>query len=192
MFDQMQWDADRVVCVDESATNERSTDRKMGFSPVGVPIHLKRWLKRSQKWSVLPAMSTEGWFHAIIKQGSITGDDFEHWLEHDILPKMARFDGDRDILIMDNYAIHRRPRVQQLCDRHGVRLVYLPPYSPRFNPIEGSFYDLKAYLRKHYKVMELGYDKFEDFLQHAIKTKMAGTPQAAERARGHFRHAGYQ
>jgi hypothetical protein len=42
-----------------------------------------------------------------------------------------------------------------MCDRKGIHLVYLPPYSPNLNPIEQSFAQLKAWMRKHYKTAAL-------------------------------------
>ena len=92
---------------------------------------------------------------------------------------------------MDNCAIHKSERVQELCDAAGVTLEYLPPYAPFLNPIEESFHDLKAYIRKWYKWREEGgYDGFEAFLHKAIRDIGKGAT-ARKSAWGHFSHAGY-
>ena len=52
------------------------------------------------------------------------------------------------ILVMDNAAIHRCPRVAALCEAAGVRLIYLPPYCPELNPIEVCFSQVKSHLRR--------------------------------------------
>ena len=52
------------------------------------------------------------------------------------------------ILVMDNAAIHRRPRVAALCEAAGVKLIYLPPYCPELNPIEVCFSQVKSNLRR--------------------------------------------
>ena len=49
---------------------------------------------------------------------------------------------------MDNLSSHKGPRVRQMIEAAGARLLYLPPYSPDFNPIEMAFSKLKALLRK--------------------------------------------
>ena len=49
---------------------------------------------------------------------------------------------------MDNLSSHKGPRVRQLIEAAGAGLLYLPPYSPDFNPIEKAFAKLKALLRK--------------------------------------------
>ena len=54
-----------------------------------------------------------------------------------------------------------------MCDEAGVRLEYLPPYSPDFNPIEEAFAELKAWIKKNYALMEV-YDTFDQFLERAL------------------------
>ena len=53
-----------------------------------------------------------------------------------------------DVVIMDNLSSHKGPRVREMIERAGASLLYLPPYSPDFNPIENAFAKLKALLRK--------------------------------------------
>jgi transposase len=49
---------------------------------------------------------------------------------------------------MDNLSSHKGPRVRELIEAAGARLLFLPPYSPDFHPIENAFAKLKALLRK--------------------------------------------
>ena len=49
---------------------------------------------------------------------------------------------------MDNLSSHKGPRVRALIESRGASLLYLPPYSPDFNPIENAFAKLKALLRR--------------------------------------------
>ena len=53
-----------------------------------------------------------------------------------------------DIVIMDNLPAHKVSGVRQAIEAAGARILYLPPYSPDFNPIEMAFSKLKALLRK--------------------------------------------
>jgi transposase len=52
----------------------------------------------------------------------------------------------------------------ELCQNVGVRLEFLPPYSPDFNPIEEAFAELKSWMRKN-NALASSFDDFEDFLQ---------------------------
>jgi transposase len=49
----------------------------------------------------------------------------------------------RSVLVMDNARIHCSEELQEMCNEAGVLLVYLPPYSPDYNPIEQSFNQIK-------------------------------------------------
>ena len=53
------------------------------------------------------------------------------------------------VLIMDNPSIRKRAEVRELCDEFGVRLEFLPPYSPDYNAIEESFAELKEWMKKN-------------------------------------------
>ncbi len=69
---------------------------------------------------------------------------FEAWVERVLLPELRA----GDTVVMDNLSSHKGPRVQSLIEAAGASLLYLPPYSPDFNPIENAFAKLKALLRK--------------------------------------------
>lgn len=49
---------------------------------------------------------------------------------------------------MDNYSIHKGQQVKALIEAAGAKVIYLPPYSPEFNPIENYWSKLKSILRK--------------------------------------------
>lgn len=69
----------------------------------------------------------------------------------------------------------------------GVKLVYLPPYSPDLNPIEEFFAKLKAFIRRHWQSYEDNPDQgFDTFLEWCVDT--VGAREGS--AEGHFRHAG--
>jgi len=60
---------------------------------------------------------------------------FEDFIEQ-LLPLCGRWPERNSVLVMDNASIHHTKRIQQMCNNAGVKLVYLPPYSPNLNPIE--------------------------------------------------------
>jgi transposase len=51
------------------------------------------------------------------------------------------------VVVMDDLSAHKGQRVRDLIEARGCQLIYLPPYSPDFNPIEQAFSKLKNYLR---------------------------------------------
>ena len=74
----------------------------------------------------------------------------------------------RSVLVMDNASIHHSEEVKLLCEAAGVRLEYLPPYSPDYNPIELSFHCLKVWMRRNKTLAAQYRGNFEVFFHIAI------------------------
>lgn len=183
---QTNWGPYELVFIDGSGANERTGDRKYGWSPRGLPAAVSTPYQRSERWSVLPALTINGYLgDPLIVQGSITAEIFATWLELFVPPLCESRPGRRSVLVMDNASIHRSKRIQELYDAADVDLVFLPPYSPDFNPIEATFGDLKAWIKRNYKLAE-GFEDFGGFLHYAIQ-QTGGC-----NARAHFRKAGYR
>jgi transposase len=88
---------------------------------------------------------------------------------------------------MDNASFHRSDRIDQLCAAAGVKLLYLPPYSPDLNPIEEFFAELKTFIKRNWQLNgDLPYQDFGAFLEWCVDTVGARESSAA----GHFRNAG--
>src|SRR5438552_4144537 len=66
------WDASQLLFLDESAANERTMDRKYGWAPIGVTPHEYKSIKRSERWSILPVYTVDGFYVWDIIQGSYT------------------------------------------------------------------------------------------------------------------------
>lgn len=76
--------------------------------------------------------------------GSTDGLTFEAFISQVLVPQL--WPG--AYVIMDNYSIHKGQQVKDLIEATGAKVIYLPPYSPEFNPIENYWSKLKSILRK--------------------------------------------
>ncbi len=72
------------------------------------------------------------------------GIAFRAYVDQVLVPELAP----GDIVVMDNLPAHKVAGIREAIEGAGARLLYLPPYSPDFNPIEMAFSKLKALLRK--------------------------------------------
>jgi transposase len=91
-------------------------------------------------------IATLGWQEVTapwIFEGPINRLAFEAYVRSQLLPTLRR----GDILVMDNLSAHTGETIRQLIEAQGVRLEFLPPYSPDFNPIELCWSKVKAALR---------------------------------------------
>jgi transposase len=80
----------------------------------------------------------------MVLDGPMNGEAFIAYVEQVLVPEL----GKGDVVVMDNLPAHKVTGVRKAIERAGARLIYLPPYSPDFNPIEMAFSKLKAMLRK--------------------------------------------
>jgi transposase len=74
-----------------------------------------------------------------VLDGPINRDAFEVYVEKVLVPEVSA----GDIVVMDNLSSHKAPSVRALIEAAGATLLYLPPYSPDFNPIENAFAKLR-------------------------------------------------
>jgi len=101
------WRAEQLVFIDKSAANERTMDRKFGWAPIGLPAWEIRPAKRSERWSILPAYTLDGYITYDIVHGSYNAELFHTFIENKVLPLCSPYPGPRSVLIMDNATIHR-------------------------------------------------------------------------------------
>jgi transposase len=136
-------DAERLVFVDEMGANI-SLAPLYAWSPKGeraigsVP---RNWGKNI---TLLASMSLEGMGECLAVEGSTTTAVFEAYLEGVLVPSLRA----GQVVVMDNLSAHKGSRVRDLIESKGCELLYLPPYSPDFNPIEEAFAKIKGLLRK--------------------------------------------
>ena len=80
----------------------------------------------------------------MLLDGPMHGLAFLAYVEQVLVPELT----EGDIVVMDNLPAHKVAGIRQAIEAAGAKLLYLPPYSPDFNPIEMAFSKLKAALRK--------------------------------------------
>ena len=80
----------------------------------------------------------------MVVDGPINRNAFQAYVDQVLVPALSP----GDVVVMDNLGSHKGPAVRRAIEAAGAGLLYLPPYSPDFNPIENAFAKLKALLRK--------------------------------------------
>ena len=99
-------------------------------------------------------------FNSFSKNAAIASTSISQIPE--ILARCAALNIQAPFLVLDNCRIHHSDEVVALFTFHGVDLLYLPPYSPDFNPIENSFSKFKLMLKRHGEFLNsAGYSDYE-------------------------------
>lgn len=176
-----------LVYIDESGCDKRAGFRRTGWSPRGVAPVQKARFRRERRHQILPAYAQDGIVLSRVFQGTTDRAMFEDFIAQ-LLCHCGRWPEPKSVLVMDNASIHHSDRLKQMCSNTGVKLLYLPPYSPDLNPIEEFFSELKAFLKRTWPEYEdLPYQDFGKFLQWCVD--VVGARRSS--AEGHFRNAGH-
>jgi transposase len=90
-------------------------------------------------------------------QTTINTDIFTGWIEQDLIPKLPP----NSVVVMDNAAFHKGDAMKQSLQNAGHTLLYLPPYSPDYNPIEKKWAQAKAVRRRVGGTIEALFQNYE-------------------------------
>jgi transposase len=140
---QTDLDPERLVFIDETWASTNMT-RTHGRSPRGERLRMAVPHGHWKTTTLVAGLGSEGVVAPWVLDEPINGDAFVTYVGKVLVPELKR----GDIVIMDNLSSHKRPQVKALIEAVGARLLFLPPYSPDFNPIEKAFAKLKTLLRK--------------------------------------------
>ena len=141
--------------IDETGTDKRDHIRKYGYALKGVAPVYHRLLCCGERYNAIAAMSSTEILAVEVRRGSVNGDVFYDFLRGELFPKMQPFPGPNSVAIMDNCSVHHVQEVKELAKQLGIVILYLPPYSPDYNPIEETFSYVKTYLRRHDELLQV-------------------------------------
>src|SRR5215207_3532413 len=141
--DQAKLDPDRLVFIDETGTSTKMA-RLRGRAPRGERLVGKVPHGHWKTTTFVAGLRASALTAPCVIDGPMNGNAFLAYVEQILAPSLKP----DDIVVMDNLSAHKVPGVRQAIEATGARLLYLPPYSPDFNPIEQLFAKLKALLRK--------------------------------------------
>jgi transposase len=128
--------------------------------------------------TLIAAVGKDGPIAPFLIEGAIDGDVFLAYVEKFLAPALRP----GDILVMDNLSTHKSAAALRLIEKRGASVLFLPPYSPDYNPIEKMWSKIKALLRK-------AAARTAEDLTNAVKAALNAV--TADDIRGWFRSCGY-
>lgn len=134
-----QCEADKLVFLDESGVNT-DMSRRYGRAIGGED---KAPLNTPANTTILPSVKLNGETAYTIYSGGTTREKFLDYFRNTLIPTLH----EGDIVVMDNMRTHHVKEVRVLLQKAGMKLQYLPAYSPDLNPIENMWSKIKAILR---------------------------------------------
>jgi transposase len=135
-------DPDHLVFIDESSAKTNLT-RLRGRAPRGQRVKALAPYGHWQTTTMLCGLRLSGATAPMLLPGAIDAAAFAEYVRQVLAPSLRS----GDIVVMDNLATHHAPGVLDAIQAAGARVVFLPPYSPDFNPIEMMWSKVKQNLR---------------------------------------------
>jgi len=170
---------ERLLFVDECGVHT-SLAPIYGYAPTAERLYLPVPRNRGKNTTLLSSMTIGGMGPSLAVEGASTARVFEAYVEKVLVPSLRA----GQIVVMDNLSAHRPRRIRELIEQQGCcELLYLPAYSPDYNPIEEAFSKIKNLLRK-------AAARSKEALVEAIGQALSAV--TAEDALGYFEHAGYR
>ena len=163
--------------MDECGTNT-SLSPMYAYAPKGRRAYAQVPRNRGANTTLLASMTLEGMGPCLAVEGTTTTVVFEAYVEQVLAPSLRR----GQIVVVDNLSAHKSERARDLVEERGCQVLYLPAYSPDFNPIEEAFSKIKGALRK-------AQARTREALIEALG--LAISTVTARDARGFFEHGGY-
>lgn len=134
--------------------------RDMARSLAGTRAYDLDCVYRGTRLNYVGAMSLDRVLCLKLLPKSMNGELFKEFVQNDLVPNLWK----GAVVVMDNLKAHKVQGVQEMIEAAGAKIIYLPRYSPDFNPIEHLWWELKAFVRRFkpktsdsiQKLLELG------------------------------------
>ena len=150
----LQFPREFFVWLDETGSDNRDQIRKFGYSLRGVTPVYNRYIVRGTRISSVVAMASQGVLTHDFVTGTMNGEKFFDFVRGKLIPCMQPFPGPNSILVMDNCSIHHVEMVKEELEHAGIMVIFLPPYSPDYNPCEELFSYAEYYLKNHDQILQ--------------------------------------
>ncbi len=139
---QLDLDPDKLVFIDETGTTTKMA-RLRGRAPKGERCRASVPHGHWKTTTFTAGLTLRGLVAPMVIDGAMDGPAFRVYVETILVPELRR----GDIVVMDNLPAHKVAGVREAIEGAKASLLYLPAYSPDFNPIEMAFSKFKALLR---------------------------------------------
>lgn len=127
------FNAGKLSSWDESSFDQRA-HAVYGYAPLGerAILNVPRNKAKHCHYSLVMGMHMNGTKHSVVLEGSVKGSHFANFVTSSDFPAGT-------VMLLDNHSMHKTNEVRLAASLKGYELLYTPPYSPEFNPIELAF-----------------------------------------------------
>jgi transposase len=151
-------DPTKIVYSDETGIDDNEVPN-FGWAPRGKRCYSAKKAERKTRYNITAALNLNHLFAPFLFEGYSTASTYETYIEKVLAPNLKP----GMVVIIDNARFHKTKKVVELIEAVGCRIIFLPPYSPDFNPIEHWWFAVKNEIR-------IAAEGARDFYDAAVKT----------------------
>lgn len=133
-----------VIYVDESGIDTHY-QREYGYAAIGEKIQDTKRGRKYRRTNLIAGLWGKKHLAVQCYSHTTTSTFFEDWFEFELIGLLP----ENALIILDNASFHRKRYLCKIAAKYGMRLLFLPPYSPDLNPIEKSWANLKRWFCDH-------------------------------------------
>ncbi len=149
---------EKLVYIDESGI-EMTICKDRGWGKKGEKLLAKKSGKYYQRTNIIAGYVNKKAIAPMVFNGSCNTDVFNSWVENFLIKELKPGQN----VVMDNAAFHKSQRTKELIESVGCKVIFLPPYSPDFNPIEKFWANMKRWIRNKISGFNELYDALVNF-----------------------------
>lgn len=135
-------DSSKLVYIDESGI-DMGICKDKGWGKKGEPLKAKKSGKYYQRTNIIAGLNMNKSVAPMVFNGSCNTELFNDWVEKFLIKELRP----GQFVVMDNATFHQSPRTKELIESVGCQVIFLPPYSPDFNPIEKFWANMKRWIK---------------------------------------------
>jgi transposase len=131
-----------IVYSDETGIDDNEVPNT-GWAPRGERCYAEKKAERKTRYNITAALNLNSLFAPFLFEGYSTASTYETYVELVLVPALKP----GMVIVIDNARFHKSKKVVELVESVGCRIIFLPPYSPDFNPIEHWWAAVKSAIR---------------------------------------------
>ena len=156
---------EKLVYIDESGI-EQGIIKDKGWGKKSEKLIGKKSGKYYERTNIIAGLVNNAAIAPMVFYGSCNREVFNSWVEQVLIKELKP----GQYVVMDNASFHKSKKTRELIESVGCEVIFLPPYSPDYNPIEKFWANMKRWIENNIANFNELYDSIERFFNIPTST----------------------
>ena len=151
---------EKLVYIDESGI-DMNICKERGWGKRGEKLPAKKSGKHYERTNIIAGLVNNKSIAPMVFNGSCNTELFNSWVEQFLIKELEP----GQYVVMDNASFHKSKKTKELIESVGCKVIFLPPYSPDYNPIEKFWANMKKWIKDKIQQFDELYETLKQFFQ---------------------------